>query len=100
MGCEESRCWTSGDKPKETVMEKQRDEEEEEEEEFLMDEEKCSVDQTDGCFSDPPEASGLLLDFAQRTSEDIVAQALQLCWTVEDRYKELPFIDSECDCLV
>ncbi|TKS66489.1 Small membrane A-kinase anchor protein [Collichthys lucidus] len=38
-----------------------------------------------------------ILDFAQKMSEDIVAQALLLCWEVEIRYKDMPFIDVECE---
>lgn len=41
-----------------------------------------------------------LPEYAEKMSEDIVAQALQLCWEVDNRYKDLPFIDVECDYMI
>ncbi|KAG7503959.1 Small membrane A-kinase anchor [Solea senegalensis] len=57
------------------------------------------------CFVRPEETtediclpvSQPLLDFAQKMSEDIVAQALQLFWEVEIQYNSLPFIDNDTD---
>lgn len=98
MGCNESRCRSSAgsDKVKETVVYTH------ETEEFLKDvhEAKCFISSADCRSSVPPPVSRAVLDFAQRMSEDIVAQALQLCWEVEIRYKELPFIDAECDYII
>lgn len=98
MGCNESRCRSSAgsDKAKETVVYTH------ETEEFLKDvhEAKCFISSADCRSSVPPPVSRAVLDFAQRMSEDIVAQALQLCWEVESRYKEMPFIDAECDYII
>uniref|UniRef100_A0A3B4TYH8 Uncharacterized protein n=1 Tax=Seriola dumerili TaxID=41447 RepID=A0A3B4TYH8_SERDU len=55
---------------------------------------------TDVCSLDLPPVGKQILDLAQKMSEDIVAQALQLCWEVEIRYKDLPFIDNECDYVI
>ena len=38
-----------------------------------------------------------VLELAQKMSQDIVAQALQLFWEEEIQYNNLPFIDSDCD---
>lgn len=54
----------------------------------------------DGCSLDLPPARKPILDFAQKMSEDIVAQALLLCWEVEIRYKDVPFIDIECEYVI
>lgn len=48
----------------------------------------------------PQPVSRLLLDFAQKLSQDVVAQALLLCWQVQVRLGELPFIDSEGDYVI
>lgn len=48
----------------------------------------------------PPPVETQILDFAQKMSEDVLAQALQLCWQVEARHKDLPFIDDESDYLI
>lgn len=39
-----------------------------------------------------------LLDFAQKMSEEIISQALLLCWERKIRYSEFPYIDSEQEC--
>lgn len=36
-----------------------------------------------------------MLDFAQKMSEEIISQALLLCWEKEIHYTEFPFIDIE-----
>lgn len=36
-----------------------------------------------------------MLDFAQKMAEDIISQALLLCWEKEINYQEFPFIDIE-----
>lgn len=36
-----------------------------------------------------------MLDFAQEMAEDIISQALLLCWETEINYQEFPFIDIE-----
>ncbi|XP_040888723.1 small membrane A-kinase anchor protein-like [Toxotes jaculatrix] len=105
MGSNESRCWSPScsDKQKEAVVNKQRDNEAKA---FLEDvkETKSSVgpEETvaDGCPSVLPPVSKPILDLAQKMSEDIVAQALQLCWEVEIQYRDLPFIDTECDYVI
>uniref|UniRef100_A0A3Q1CVD1 Uncharacterized protein n=1 Tax=Amphiprion ocellaris TaxID=80972 RepID=A0A3Q1CVD1_AMPOC len=93
MGCNESRCWSlsHSDKSKET---EHRDDETEE---FLkhIKEDRCVSRSVD-----PPLVSIQTLDFASRMSEDIVAQALQLCWQVEHQHQELPFIDSDSDYII
>lgn len=47
-----------------------------------------------------PVVSKPILDFAQKMSEDIITQALQLFWEVEIQYKDLPFIDSGSDYII
>lgn len=93
MGCNRSRCWfgARSDKPDEAVTD--------EAEGFLKhaSDSEGVAGSADGSFQDPPPASRALLDFAQRMSEDIVAQALHLCWEAAIRYDELPFIDSDAD---
>lgn len=101
MGSDESRCWSSA--CSETVADGQG---EEETKAFLKDvkETKCSVSSeetpADGCSLDLPPVSKPMLDFAQKMSEDIIAQALLLCWEAEIHYKELPFIDIECEYVI
>lgn len=36
-----------------------------------------------------------MLDFAQKMAEEVISQALLLCWEKEINYKEFPFIDIE-----
>lgn len=36
-----------------------------------------------------------MLDFAHKMAEDIISQALLLCWEKEINYQEFPFIDIE-----
>lgn len=105
MGSNESRCrsWACSDKQKETVIEKQEDGETKA---FLKDvkETKCSVSSVetpvDGCLLDFHPIGKPILDFAQKMSEDIVTQALLLCWEEEIHYKELPFIDVKCEYVI
>lgn len=105
MGGNESRCWSSAcsDTQKKSVIDKQG---EGETKAFLKDvkETKHSVSSeetpADGCLLDFPPVSKPILDFAQKMSEDIISQALQLCWEVEIRYKDLPFIDVECEYVI
>lgn len=54
----------------------------------------------DRCSLDLPPVRKPIRDFAQKMSEDIVAQALLLCWEVEIRYKDVPFIDIECEYVI
>lgn len=113
MGCSGSRC--SSDKPKKQQTPKQQtpkqqqtviDEEGvEETEAFLEDvkETKSLISEetpADESRLDLPPVSKPILDFAQKMSEDIVAQALQLCWKVQIQYMELPFIDTDCDYVI
>ncbi|XP_023285584.1 small membrane A-kinase anchor protein-like [Seriola lalandi dorsalis] len=104
MGCNESRCWSRScpDKQKEAVIGKQGEErkaflEDVKETERLVGPEETAADV---CSLDLPPVGKQILDLAQKMSEDIVAQALQLCWEVEVRYKDLPFIDNECDYVI
>lgn len=81
MGSHESRCLSlaCADKQRDTLTNKQ---DEDETEAFLKDvkETKCSVSSeetpADGCSLDPSPVSKPVLDFAEKMSEDIVAQAL------------------------
>ncbi|CAK6970862.1 small membrane A-kinase anchor protein-like [Scomber scombrus] len=112
MGCSGSRCRSrsSSDKPKQQQTPKQQqsviDEEGvDETEAFLEDvkETKSFISEdtpADGSWLDLPPVSKPMLDFAQKMSEDIVAQALQLCWKVQIQYMDLPFIDSDCDYVI
>lgn len=50
--------------------------------------------------SDPPPTRKLVLDLAQKMSEDIMAQALQLCWEMDVHYKDFPFIDIESEYVI
>lgn len=36
-----------------------------------------------------------MLDFAQKMSEEIISQALLLCWEKKMNYTEFPFIDKK-----
>lgn len=100
MGCHESRCRSSSDsgKQKGATVDKQG---EGETKVFHQDvkEVACvaSLEQTPaaGCSSELPPACKPIEDYAQKMSEDIVAQTLQLCWEEMIRYKELPFIDND-----
>ncbi len=59
-----------------------------------------SEETVNGCSLDLPPVSGQIVNFAQKMSEDIVTQALLLCWEAEIHYKELPFIDIECEYVI
>lgn len=99
MGGNESRCFVSS-KHKKTNVDQRGDVETEE---FLKDvtEMKSSVvsKETDSRSLDFPTIGQPILDFAQKTSKEIISQALQLCWEAEIRYKDLPFID-ECEYVI
>lgn len=49
---------------------------------------------------DPPEVNSKLLELAEKISEEVLAQALLLCWEAEIRYQELPFIDIQCEYVI
>lgn len=49
---------------------------------------------------DPLGVSREILEFAEKMSEEVVAQALLLCWEAEIRYQELPFIDIQCEYVI
>lgn len=53
-----------------------------------------------GSPPDPSPGNKPLLDFAEQMSEDIVAQALLLCWEMKVDYKEFLFIDAECEYVI
>ncbi|KAK9524203.1 hypothetical protein VZT92_018060 [Zoarces viviparus] len=102
MGCTESRCrsWDCSDKQEETVLDKQ---EEGETKAFLTDAKETKHSLTseetpaDGCSVNLRPVTKPMLDLAQKMSEDIVAQALQLCWELDIHYKEWLFIDTKCE---
>uniref|UniRef100_A0A3Q2PAG4 Small membrane A-kinase anchor protein n=1 Tax=Fundulus heteroclitus TaxID=8078 RepID=A0A3Q2PAG4_FUNHE len=48
-----------------------------------------------GSADGPPPVNPVLLDYAQRLSEDIVARAVQQWVEVDSRYSDIPYI--ECD---
>ncbi|GAA6224595.1 small membrane A-kinase anchor protein-like [Lates japonicus] len=105
MGCNESRCWSwsGSDKQKEAIIIEEGGQDETKAFlEVVKDECVVSPEEMadDGCSLTLPPVCKPILDFAQKMSEDIVAQALQLCWEVESRCKDLPFIDSDCDYVI
>ncbi|XP_076016668.1 small membrane A-kinase anchor protein [Genypterus blacodes] len=51
--------------------------------------------ETDGGDGASPQVNPVLLDFAQKLSEEIVARAVQQWAEVEHRYSDIPYI--ECD---
>lgn len=50
--------------------------------------------------TDLPRVSRELLELAEKISEEVLAQALLLCWEEEIRYQELPFIDIQCEYVI
>lgn len=48
-----------------------------------------------GSVEDPLQVNPVLLDYAQRLSEEIVARAVQQWAEVDSRYSDIPYI--ECD---
>lgn len=102
MGSNESRCcsWSCSHTEKDDVGCKQ---EPQETEVFLQDT-QCDAEEMTVGDSGPlnldPVVSKPILDFAQKMSEDIITQALQLFWEVEIQYKDLPFIDSGSDYII
>lgn len=50
--------------------------------------------------TEPPRVSRELLELAEKISEEVLAQALLLCWEAEIRYQDLPFIDVQCEYVI
>lgn len=50
----------------------------------------CSEAQPGG---EPPKVSPMLLDYAQRLSEEIIARAVQHWFELDHRYSDIPYID-------
>lgn len=104
MGGKVSRCWSQA-APGTQEDTDVHGEAVEEAEAFLEDEERSqsSVSGAEppepGCGLEPP-PSRAVLALADKMSEDIVAQALLLCWQLEIRYSDLPFIDLECEYVI
>ncbi|KAF3695144.1 Small membrane A-kinase anchor protein [Channa argus] len=48
-----------------------------------------------GCLESSPQVNPVLLEYAQRLSEEIVARAVQQWVEVDRRYSDIPYI--ECD---
>ncbi|XP_063070587.1 small membrane A-kinase anchor protein-like [Engraulis encrasicolus] len=46
---------------------------------------------------DSPCLNPVLMDYAQRLSEEIVARAVQQWAEVDSRYSDIPFIECDCD---
>lgn len=92
MGGRESRCllWVLVDKRREAEGQSEACQEDGEEAATLPPSEE----------TDPPGVSRELLEFAEKMSEEVVAQALLLCWEAEIRYQELPFIDIQCEYII
>lgn len=92
MGGRESRClpWALVDKRREAEGRSEARQEDGEEAATLSPSEE----------TDPPGVSRELLEFAEKMSEEVVAQALLLCWEAEICYQELPFIDSQCEYVI
>lgn len=59
------------------------------------DEEAALVTAEAGPGQDSPKIDPVLLDYAQRLSEEIVARAVQQWAAVDSRYGDIPYI--ECD---
>ena len=53
------------------------------------------VDSEMGSAEDSPQINPVLLEYAQRLSEEIVARAVQQWVEVDSRYSDIPYI--ECD---
>lgn len=49
------------------------------------------------CSLHPSPVNELVLDFAQKMSEEIISQVLLFCWEAEIHCEEFPFIDNECE---
>lgn len=92
MGARESRClpWALVDKRKETEGQSEECGEDGEETAALPPLEEM----------DPSGVSRELLELAEKMSEEVVAQALLLCWEDEIHYQELPFIDIQCEYVI
>lgn len=85
MGVWVSRClpWALVDKQKETECHA---------EVYQEDDKETDIQPPLG-ETGPPRVSRELLELAEKISEEVLAQALLLCWEAEIRYQELPFID-------
>ncbi|KAG9349424.1 hypothetical protein JZ751_027867 [Albula glossodonta] len=57
------------------------------------DEKAALVNSEAGLGQDSPKIDPLLLDYAQRLSEEIVARAVQQWAEVDSRYSDIPYID-------
>lgn len=92
MGGHESRClpWALVDKRREAEGRSEKRQEHGEEAATLPPSEE----------TDPPGVGRELLEFAEKLSEEVVAQALLLCWEAEICYQELPFIDIQCEYVI
>lgn len=101
MGARESRClsWALTDKQGNALAVEQAEDESEACSENVEETESTS-EETSAGQQDPPPVSQAVLDFAEKMSQEVVAQALLLCWEEEIRYKELPFIDIECEYII
>lgn len=53
------------------------------------------VDSEEGLADSPPQANPVLLEYAQKLSEEIVVHAVQQWVEVDRRYSDIPYI--ECD---
>lgn len=53
------------------------------------------VDSEEGLADSPPQANPVLLEYAQKLSEEIVVRAVQQWVEVDRRYSDIPYI--ECD---
>lgn len=101
MGSQESKClsWACTDKKQREILTSKQDEETK-----VLNETICPVSSeetpTGGCSSAPSPGNKALLDFAEKMSEDIVVQALLLCWEMKVDYKEFLFIDIECEYVI
>lgn len=97
MGSGQSRClsWACTDRQRDTLTNKRGDDNTR----AFLKAVKVTSEETpaDSCPPDPYPVSKPLQDFAQKMSQDIIAQALLLCWELEIHYKEFPFIDIECE---
>lgn len=65
-----------------------------------VEETESASEETSAGQQDPPPVSWAVLDFAKKVSQDVVAQGLLLCWEEDIHYKELPFIDIECEYII
>lgn len=92
MGGRESRCfpWALVDKRKEAEYHAKVYHEDNEETET----------QPHSTETVPPMVSRELLELAEKISEEVLAQALLLCWEMEICYQDLPFIDVQCEYVI